>query len=583
MIVKGNQRGGGLQMAAHLQNTFDNESVEIAELRGAVAPGLAGAFAEWHAQAKATNCKKYLYSLSLNPDPRQGPLTRDQYLDFIGRVEAKLKLSDQPRVVVFHVKDGREHAHIVWSRIDAENSRAVAMSYDHQKLRKVTQEFARDHKLELPASMKENRGDKRYEKQKETVNLHEQQQEDRSGFEKGERLATITAAWTASKSGEDFVRQLAAKDYVLARGDKRGYVVIDLAGEVHSLARQIKGVKTAELKKRLSALPPDKLPSVTDAQAYAQKIREQRQQQLNPGVAPEGPSARERKAALRAAHEAARRPLVAAIDALKMRHARALGKLAVEQAMANAKTAQWRQDFKTKGFGSFLMKLGSLEQVADMVFKRKDKERARTQRAQRVAVQKAHKLERTTAQNELAALIRIQKRERNSLETTIAREVFQKIAAPGQSRAKGGDGKSKLPTKDTPALRPDAALRQPFNIAAKPVAPNAPVSAQRPLSMKERFNQAAAKVEAAGKTTKPISSAAPETSPHEPSLTNTFSAAANPRTSADAEKPDAKTPNEGLADQFNRAAAQRESGRSGPERTFDKNYRKAPAERTLRR
>ncbi len=62
MITRGNQRGGGLQLAAHLQNGFTNESVEIADLRGAVAPGLAGAFAEWFAQSKITKSKKYLYS-----------------------------------------------------------------------------------------------------------------------------------------------------------------------------------------------------------------------------------------------------------------------------------------------------------------------------------------------------------------------------------------------------------------------------------------------------------------------------------------------------------------------------------------
>ena len=37
MILKGNQRGGGQQLAAHLQNSFDNERVEVAEIRGSVA------------------------------------------------------------------------------------------------------------------------------------------------------------------------------------------------------------------------------------------------------------------------------------------------------------------------------------------------------------------------------------------------------------------------------------------------------------------------------------------------------------------------------------------------------------------
>src|ERR1019366_8407318 len=156
MIPKGNQRGGGQQLAAHLMNDFDNDRVEVANVRGAVARDLSGAFAEWQAEAKTTNCRKYLYSLSLNPDQRQGKLTREQYLDFVARAEKHLGLENQPRAIVFHIKYGREHAHVVWSRIDTEKMRAVQMSNDHQKLRKVVQEFARDHGIELPDGLKNN-------------------------------------------------------------------------------------------------------------------------------------------------------------------------------------------------------------------------------------------------------------------------------------------------------------------------------------------------------------------------------------------------------------------------------------------
>src|ERR1700686_657192 len=104
MILKGNQRGGGQQLAAHLLNSFDNERVEIADVRGAVAQDISGAFREWFAHSRPTRGQKFLYSLPLNPDRTQGGLTREQYLDLIGRTERSLKLIDQPRAVVFHVK-----------------------------------------------------------------------------------------------------------------------------------------------------------------------------------------------------------------------------------------------------------------------------------------------------------------------------------------------------------------------------------------------------------------------------------------------------------------------------------------------
>jgi hypothetical protein len=49
LILKGNQRGGGQQLAAHLLNSFDNERVEVADVRGAIARDLSGAFGEWYA------------------------------------------------------------------------------------------------------------------------------------------------------------------------------------------------------------------------------------------------------------------------------------------------------------------------------------------------------------------------------------------------------------------------------------------------------------------------------------------------------------------------------------------------------
>lgn len=148
MIPFASQRGGGQDLATHLLNAYDNEITEVAHLRGAIADDLHGAFKEWEVQADTlTRCEKYLYSLSINPDPAQGPLTRAQYMDYIGRVEETLGLKDQPRAVVFHVKEGREHCHVVWSRIDADQQRSVHLAFDREKLMQVTRSFARDHHL----------------------------------------------------------------------------------------------------------------------------------------------------------------------------------------------------------------------------------------------------------------------------------------------------------------------------------------------------------------------------------------------------------------------------------------------------
>jgi hypothetical protein len=282
LILKGNQRGGGRQLAVHLMNSFDNERVEVAEVRGAVAQDLSGAFDEWNADASVTNCKKYLYSFSASPDPAQGTLTREQYLDLLDRTERSLKLVGQPRAVVFHVKNGREHCHAVWSRIDTEHQRAVQIAHDRLKLRTVARNFCRDYGLELPDGLRKDGKAKRFNDTAKE-NLAEKQQQERTGVRKAERVAEITACWTSTQTGADFVRALEAKDYYLARGDSGRYVVVDLYGEIHSLYRQIDGVRSAAVKDRLKDFPLKDLRDVEAAQDYAREKREQKEKALANG------------------------------------------------------------------------------------------------------------------------------------------------------------------------------------------------------------------------------------------------------------------------------------------------------------
>ncbi len=275
MIAKGNQRGGGQQLATHLLNAYDNERVELADLRGAVANDLQGALAEWSATAKATRCRKFLYSLSVNPDPRQGPLTRQQYVEFLDRAEKELGLSGQPRAVVFHTKEGREHCHAVWSRIDPETIRARQLSHDRMKLRTVVRGFAKDHGLELPRGIQERPTD-RFNRHAREINHAEKQQEERTGLTKAERVKEITEAWKQSDTGKAFVTAIDQRGYTLARGDRGAYVVLDAFGEVHKLARQIDGAKTKDLKNRLQDFPLESLPDVATVQEAIRKRQEER-------------------------------------------------------------------------------------------------------------------------------------------------------------------------------------------------------------------------------------------------------------------------------------------------------------------
>jgi len=69
--------------------------------------------------------------------------------------------------------------------------------------------------------------------------------------------------WRDSDNGKAFRTALAQRGYVLCRGDRRDFVLVDAAGHEHSLARRLDGVKAVEIRKRLRDLDSETLPMVT--------------------------------------------------------------------------------------------------------------------------------------------------------------------------------------------------------------------------------------------------------------------------------------------------------------------------------
>lgn len=432
MILKGNQRGGGQQLAAHLMNSFDNESVEIADVRGAVARDLSGAFAEWSAQGRATRIqKKYYYSLSLNPDPAQGKLTREQYFDLIDRTERSLKLVGQPRAVVFHVKDGREHGHVVWSRVDTSGDRikAIDISHDRLNLRTVTRQFCRDHRLELPERMKpgKSKNSRVLVFNDRAENLGERQQKERSGIPRQQRKSDIAECWNETRNGAAFVQAMQAKGYYLAHGDKRDYVVLDLHGEVHSLSKQLSGVvRKKELLKRLADYPPDKQPGVENVKDFLQK---KRQDAIRRAVAQKdasGPTEIEvRRQALQKHQQQRRADLDLMRANLTARHTTEREGLKLAQQAEITGIVSARLQKQPRGIMAFLTRVTGIKLIVEVRHKQQDKARASAHKQQTEALQRKHGRELHDMDRRTLALARLEARENRSVETALKREQFQ--------------------------------------------------------------------------------------------------------------------------------------------------------------
>jgi hypothetical protein len=271
VIIKGGSRGRSAQLAAHLLRTDQNEQVELREFRGTVATSLLGALEEIEATADSTRCRKPFYHASISPSPDR-PLTARQWSLAVEALERALGLKGQPRIVVAHVKGKRQHVHVVWSRIDIERGRAIADSWNFRVHEEVARSLEHEFGHEAVRGAFTGR-ENQQPRPRRTPRLGDQRQEQRSGICTSDVQAEITAAWRSSASGDEFRERLRDAGYILARGDRRTFVVVDAAGGVHALARRIDGVRTRDLHARFAEGALAGLPSVAGARATMQDRR----------------------------------------------------------------------------------------------------------------------------------------------------------------------------------------------------------------------------------------------------------------------------------------------------------------------
>lgn len=259
MILKAKERGGGAQLARYLLSMRDNDHVELHEVRGFVGDDLLSAFREVDAIARGTRCENYLFSTSLNP-PGGETVTVEDFETAADEVERTLGLEGQPRAIVFHEKDGRRHAHVVWSRIDAEHMRAINLPHYKMRLRDVSRELFRSHGWEMPKGLRDWR-----ERDPLGYTREEWQQARRVGLNPKQLKALFQECWNRSDTGTAFAQALKERGFMLARGDRRGFVAVDYRGEVYAVARQA-GVKTKEVAARLG--DPEAYPSVDETRTW---------------------------------------------------------------------------------------------------------------------------------------------------------------------------------------------------------------------------------------------------------------------------------------------------------------------------
>lgn len=264
MIIKGGPRGKQNELSRHLLRADTNETVRLFDMSGVASRDLKGALAEMAAIASGSRCTKFLYHASISPGATT-ILTDAQWREAVERLESALGLEGHQRAVVLHTKKDRQHAHVVWNRVDAETLKAAHHAHNYRTHEEVSRTLERTFGLEHVQGVHVDRVAERPARRPTT---RESQQAARTGWDRDQAKQDITDAWHRSESGAAFAEALEASGYCLARGDKKDFVILDPAGGLYGVTRLIDGVRIADVRKRFADLDPKSLPSVKEARAW---------------------------------------------------------------------------------------------------------------------------------------------------------------------------------------------------------------------------------------------------------------------------------------------------------------------------
>jgi hypothetical protein len=229
MVIRGNIRGNGEQLAHYLLSGEANENVQILEVAGrlnATDTYLHQTMLGMSLTAELTKSQKGLYHAQINPAYSEDrKMTRKDWLRAADILAQELGLSEQRRVVVLHTKKNRTHAHVVFERYDYQTGKVI-----DNKFSRLAQDRAR----------------------KEMERVFEHEPTPHRNKHRPELKETLTDLWNQTETGKDFVRAVHDHGYLLAEGVPRHpFMVVDENGRSFDLVRQLKGVRIKEVRQRM--------------------------------------------------------------------------------------------------------------------------------------------------------------------------------------------------------------------------------------------------------------------------------------------------------------------------------------------
>ena len=226
-------------LAKHLLRADENEAVKVLHIRGTARPAdLAASLRSMQRATVLTKGKTGLFHISLNPrkDESAG-MTAEQWERTQQAIEDEYKLHDQPRVIVEHRKEGRIHRHVVYQLTLTDMGKLIDIKNERYRCKAL----ARQLELEFSQARTSNAVSR------DSYSRPEHQQAKRRGQCVPDRRQLLRRDYADSQDIETFKAKLAARGYALAVGNRAALVLVDDAGDVYGLTREL-GIKLKEFE-----------------------------------------------------------------------------------------------------------------------------------------------------------------------------------------------------------------------------------------------------------------------------------------------------------------------------------------------
>ena len=219
--------------------------------------------------AKRTQGPVYTYSLNYEPDRKP---TKEQMVGDAQETLRRLGLEDHQAVFIEHTDTDHPHLHIMANLINPNDGRVHVPSWSKLKCSDWALEKEREQgaitspEREINNAKRKNGGFVKYKEKPH------------------DRKVLIQQLYEQSDSGKAFRAALEDKGLALCQGDRRGWVLVDKAGKIHSLSRQLDKDQRKTLNERLETLDREMVPMARDVSKERLDALEKQPEPENPAV-----------------------------------------------------------------------------------------------------------------------------------------------------------------------------------------------------------------------------------------------------------------------------------------------------------